>query len=384
MNHLIDRFAYSDHERLSACAAVSDRVGQVAFSHPLLFFCLATGYGTSSARSLAIQLIEDGAPLRHVCMVMGVPYALRWMSPSIMSSPLTSAPLSEPAGALLSQRFRHLSEGDMKLALPTVYYGSRIGGSEFGLWLARRQVLQWIPCNIEALRPLAIRAWLSNHPRHTLSQLPLRPWSPIGGWHSAIASARVWLGMLKFYLYFNETPIENPWADGDKIGAYEIVPLLSFQDLSDEILAMNNCLVNYADRLASNASRLFSVRYHGQRVGTIEIESQKNLSRNIHQYFGPYNNPVSPEAEYVIEKWFDQQCNRGLSYTEPSRIMSKYDDLLHVHLADYFKATNTGPKFWQRPLTISDLDSDLTYLLHMRSASTRLVRHARSSRPGQH
>lgn len=61
------------------------------------------------------------------------------------------------------------------------------------------------------------------------------------------------------------------WNDPFELGGYEVVPLRSGRDLSQEGVAMHRCVGSYSSDVRSGSSRIFSLRREGRRVATIEI-----------------------------------------------------------------------------------------------------------------
>src|SRR5262245_27924252 len=81
LSDVLARFPVPFRKRVHNCAGISDNVGQLAYTFPLLLHALATEYGPHEARLAAIQLIEQGRPLAEVAAALGLPVCLRSLPP---------------------------------------------------------------------------------------------------------------------------------------------------------------------------------------------------------------------------------------------------------------------------------------------------------------
>ncbi len=65
---------------------------------------------------------------------------------------------------------------------------------------------------------------------------------------------------------------------------------------------MDHCVGNpgFADRCARNEMVVFSVRRHGMRCFTVELDPATGAVR---QAFGPSNRPLRAEEKAALERW---------------------------------------------------------------------------------
>lgn len=361
--HATARFsAYGDHERLEQCAALSQRVGQLGEAHPLLFFALATNYGPLCNRRNAVRLAELGWPLREVCKAMNIAYALRRIPAEALGRPLTPAHFTERGAQILSTRLlRSAPPEDRCKLLAAAFYGTRIGGEEFGLWLADSRRVTWLPARqFEAIRSVALYAWFSRHP-DVLPAMAGKPWTPDMSWPGAVRQTSLWLDRVKFYCYFAASPLSDMWAQGALVSGFDIVPLDTYQKLMEEIADMQNCLHTYADALRVNTCRLFGVQRGGAKIGTVELRPVAGGGLRLAQFRGPRNAAVPLDALEAVHTWLSAQppvAEIRLRALHDVDCLQRFDSLLHAHA----EACNIAPRFWRVKPSIRRLSLELMSL----------------------
>lgn len=357
----LERFAFENKDRLEACAALSGRVRQLAASFPLAFFALATCYGPQSARDKAVALTEAGFPLKDIGETLGLPFALRRVPPEALACALTPARMNSRQAQALVDRLHNKPELAPR-TLAAAFYGARICRASFGTWLARPDIVQRLPDDMEAIRCVALYAWHSNQTDHWISHLARRPWCRTLSWTTALGHTKEWLRRLKFSVYFDGCPIHDTWVAGGRVNGFDIVPLVTTKDFIDEAEAMHNCLLDYADRLRANAVRLFSVRQNGARVGTVEIRCTLGgalLEKG--QFCGPRNWRPPLQAQAAVEAWWTNQNLPPSSWRPPAPDRS-YEERFATILEPYLNDRDIRRGFWRRPLTLPNLSEELRYL----------------------
>ena len=291
-----------------SCKAISERVGQLAAAHPLLFHALVTGYGPLDARCVAIATTESGAKLRDICSEVSIPYALRSLPSSVLLKPLQLAAIPEECARLAALRIGRLPhQGDQALAVQALFYGTSICDDVFGLWLAHPRNLPCLPADLMMVRSLAFYAWQSRQENSFPYALNQYTFSPYCGWNATVRTAVRWFEYFKFQTYFGDTPIADMWAEPYRCGDYEIVPLRTAGELLDEALSMDNCLRTYADDLDYQACRLFSVRRAGRRLGTVEIRPGRDRRLRVVQFRGWRNAVMDVQPWDAVHDWIARQ-----------------------------------------------------------------------------
>lgn len=361
--------SYSNHERLEQCAALSERVGQLTETHPVLFFALATGYGPLSSRRNAIRLTELGWPLREVCKAVSLPYSLRRVPPYVLDRPLTPAVMSERGAQILAARLQRAAPQDNGAkVLAAAFYGTRVCGEDFGLWLADARRAAWLPSRqFEPIRAVALYAWYS-HRAALLPDFGIKPWSQDMSWPGAVRQTALWLDRLKFYCYFAPAPITDAWAGAACVRGFDIVPLDTYQRLMEEIADMQNCLHTYADHLLVNTCRLFGVRRAGAKIGTLELRPTPGGVLRLAQFRGPRNAQVPLDALEAVHEWVSTLAPVAASRLrtmDDTDWVQRFDKILEAHAADRC----IGPRFWRskpslRRLALEILSLDMPRCRH--------------------
>lgn len=311
------RFPPLQHACLQQCAQVSHRVAELAASNPLLFCALATHYGPLAARLEAVRLAELGRPLTEVSRALDLPNCLRRIPPEACIAPLPYVRWSPDAARLLGPQVPG-SAPEAARWLKIAFYSARSCHETFALWMCKRVILD-DDFDPALLRPLAMFAWHSRQPENPLQRLAIRPWSPRMGLGTAVREAKLWFNRVKLFMYFHQTPLADAWVCGGSAGGFDFVPLLSCQAILDEGTAMRNCLHSYADRLARNACRLFSVRQGGRRIATLELAPPGcgDSSPRIAQIKGPENTEPPRAVRRASKDWLKAGAHRALGVATP-------------------------------------------------------------------
>jgi len=371
----LSRYPQASLDRLAACAALSERIGQLAITHPLLFYALATGYGPAAARHEAVRLAELGRPLREVCAAVSLPYAFRRVPAEAVAEPLVPAVFSERTAELVVQRvMRHDQREQRSNALRSAFYGTRVCDAAFGAWLADPRQARWLPWRLSELRALAVYVWCSRRPGLVPDAINLRPWSARMGWESTVRAARRWIALLQFHLCFTECPIVDAWGTRRELGGFEIVPLVTFEELIDEVTAMRNCLDTYARRLATGRCRLFGVRRRGAHVGTFEVQRWPSGERRMAQFRGPGNSKPPFEAVRATLGWVGRETFADDGPVDRGRHFDAARTRLAKLAAAHCEACNVSRDFWGEDPLLEDLSASLRRLHRMTGRTVRLHR----------
>lgn len=315
----IARFPSQHRPAVRKYARMSMRVADVAFSYPLLLVAIATGYGPAEARSQALDTIERGEPLTEAARAVGLPMCLRKVAPEACTVIPPPARWSANASRSLANAVPELVE-DTSGWLRATFYALRACDEDFAIWVGRQKVLgfadRFDPC---MLRPLAIYAWHSRQADHPLHWLAFSRWTPSMSFATALTEAQYFFNRLKLMAYFEESPIADMWLEGGHADGFDFVPLKGFWDVMEERIDMRNCLDCYADKLASNACRVFGVRRQGRKMATIEIGiSHEDGERpRLSQLKSPGNADPTLATWHAAWTWFGRQRETRIWTGEP-------------------------------------------------------------------
>lgn len=373
LDHLRDHPADYVKDYLS-CAAISERFAQLSGAHPLLFHALVTGYGTLDDRIVAVEAVERGGRLRDACRALALPYAMRSIQASVLSTPLPRAVISEHGALLAAQRINRLTDRcDQATAIRALFFGTSVCHEDFGLWLGHPRNLSALPRDLRMVRSLAFYAWESQQGSGLPQAFSHLAFSSKRGWASNLRSAMQWLQHFKFAVYFGDTPIADMWAEPYRCGRYEIIPLRTAEQLLDEVHYMNNCLRTYADNLDYNFCRLFSVRRDGRRLGTVEIQSRRDGRLRVVQFRGPRNAVMELQPWDAVHDWIGRQkplWARPCPATGNTSREYPFKRLLQAH-----EATHDLPeRFWTGIDALKYLEAELGLLTLQASADARVTR----------
>ncbi|MCB1509856.1 MAG: PcfJ domain-containing protein [Hyphomicrobiaceae bacterium] len=256
-------------DAIAELTCCSQEAEDLADSFPGLLYALVTGFGTPSAREACFNHVLEGKSLRLAAAALGLPYWTRRLPPQAFSEPLCNLPSS----ADFDSRISHLIPSSRILVRPwldRILCAYHVCGEEFAIWVGRNLRLPLPEATDESFTFLTAWAWHSitlEAPGHALLN---RPWTSKMSLRRAEEEVVKWRRRLSLsYSLGNGLP--NAWLNAGVVGEFEFVPLLTAQDFIRESEAMDNCLDQYSDRMASGGIRVFSIRREGVPVADIEL-----------------------------------------------------------------------------------------------------------------
>jgi hypothetical protein len=375
LESLISRFDPKVRPALARHAAASPRFADLAGVFPGAAYALASRRGSVDARRKALDLVEEGAPLKDVSRVLGLPLWLRRLPPEAFRGPLGRVPGSE----LLSRRIvNHLprTPSESALWLGAVRFGAMACNEYFALWLADQTIYQ-DPGEPEALfAMLAAYAWYSGAGETAAHNLIVVPWRPEMAIDTALCAAKSWLNRIRLSLQLREGAITDTWLAGGEAAGFTFQPLLETQQILAESRAMHNCADQYADRLARDRCRLFSVRRKGQRAATLEIGPHPREAGmlTVTQLKGRHNMPASSEVWQAAYAWLaSQQSLRRLPSLMPPEL--PLDAGVWTSLMQPYRSARNGAAWLPEtpaPSAFATLDSSLADLARRAGVSSWL------------
>ena len=319
---LIDRFDDKHRAGIRRLVTSSPRLLDMATTFPGALFAIAAGRGKSLKRRRAVTLIERGAPLKDVAHALDLPLWLRRLPPEAFNSRDVVLPRSE----LFARRIaNHLPTSSEHSAfwLASVAFGVQACDDYFALWLAQQSIFleDGDPQALFAL--LAAYAWFSNADRTRARDLILVPWRPEMALDTAVCAAKSWLNRMRLVLQIERDTLQESWLEPGEALGFRFEPLMDDTALLGEAQAMQNCADQYADRLARDKCRLFSVRNRGIRVATLEIGPHPREAGvlAIAQLKARHNLPAGNDIWQAAHTWMGAQKNlkRSLGGPKPER-----------------------------------------------------------------
>ncbi len=286
----------------------SPRVADIARVFPGLAHALAVRRGTATQRRKALALIEDGAEIKEVARALSLPLWLRRLPPEAFDD----ATLSYPRAEIFSRRIaNHLpaNASESTMWLRSVTFGAKACNDFFAIWLAQQNIYH-SSCEPEKLlATLSAYAWYSTAEDTRAHGLIVLPWRPEMAFDTAVCAAKCWLNRIRLSIQLRDGVLQDPWLQQGEALGLTFTPLLDCQDILAEAHAMQNCADQYADRLARDKCRLFSVRRRGQRVATIEIgpHVRETGVLTVTQLKARQNMPAALEIWQAAHAWLSQQ-----------------------------------------------------------------------------
>lgn len=304
----VSRFNLPERREVRRLVRSSNRLADLAKVFPGAIYAIASRRGPAASRLHALSLVEQGAPLKSVARALELPIWLKRLPPEAFSGRLGPLPVSETFTRRVVARIPH-SARETAAWLETVGFATEACGEDFALWLGEQQLYAELTEPERAFAVLAAYAWYSAAPATRAHQLIVVPWRPEIGFDTALCAAKSWLNRLRLVMQLDPGVITDPWLDGGKAMGLEFVPLTDQNEIIAESHAMQNCADQYADRLARDKCRLFSIRRAGQRIATLEIGPHPREAGvlAVTQLKARHNMPASLEIWQAAHAWLATQ-----------------------------------------------------------------------------
>jgi hypothetical protein len=337
----------------------------LALVFPGAFHLIAGSDLPREQRERARQLVHEGAPLKDVARVLGLPLWMRRLPPEAFRGALAIPSASETFSRRITS---HLPANAAESAtwLKSVAFGVRACNYYFALWLAA-QPLYREPCEPEELLAvLAAYAWYSNSEAARAHSLVLVPWRPEMALETAVCAAKSWLNRLRLVMQLRPGTIDDPWlASGEAMGL-TFVPITEASQILAEAHGMQNCADQYANRLACDRCRLFSVRRRNQRVATLEIAAHPREAGvlTITQLKARHNMPAAGEVWQAAHAWLATQKNLKRLALEPVP-ERRLDAEVWQSLMQPYRTTHAGAPWLPEltePIAFATLEANLADL----------------------
>ncbi|MEM1372313.1 MAG: hypothetical protein AAGG72_08840 [Pseudomonadota bacterium] len=310
----LKQFDVARRRQISELAAQHSRICDLAETFPGLLFALASGYGTSAARRQALQQIRAGKPLRHVAKTIDLPYWLRRLPAAAFTFDLHQLPI-EPAHAKKLAGHIPPAPSAAKIWFWGIHYATCAGGPDFAIWvsdqIARHPTRFRGVTGRSHLRRLTAWAWHSGQPGSPGFDLLAKPWSPDMGYKRAHEECARWLCRVDLARVLARRNLKGhkPWVAAGASQGHTFRELTSILDFMRESEAMDNCLDQFAQQLASRDSQVFSVEVKGRTVADVEIgrHDAEPTMPAVLQLRGQRNRRASARVWQATYAWLGEQ-----------------------------------------------------------------------------
>lgn len=338
------RFNYPARREARRLLRSSPRLVDLALVFPGAIYALATKRGPLAARRQALALIEEGAPLKTVARALDLPLWLRRLPPEAFERPIEELPASENFTRRIATRLPG-PPAHASFWLQSVTFGAKACSEDFALWLADQPVFSEAGDPEQLFGVLAAYAWHSRATQTRAHSLIVVPWRPEIAFDTALCAAKSWLNRMRLVLQLGPGVLNDPWLSGGEIRGYSFVPLLDRMEILAEARAMQNCADQYAERLADDRCRLFSIRRGSEHVATLEIgpHAREAGMLAITQLKGRHNMAAPLDIWQAAYAWMAQQSGlrRLPPRVPPERPLD--GEAWSQLMAPYRRRTNDAP-----------------------------------------
>lgn len=333
---LIGRFYGPRRPTVRRLATRSPRVADLAVTFPAALYALANRNTPRGQRERALSLIEAGAQLKDVAAALALPLWLRRLPPEAFAGTLGRIPASDIFARRISN---HLPEPveDSAFWLKSIIFGATAADEAFALWLAQQSVFLEPGDPEHLFGLLAAYAAISHGPPSRARSLIVVPWRAEMAIDTAVCAAKSWINRMRLVLQLGSGVLDNSWLARGEARGYDFIPLLDDVSVLAESQAMQNCADQYADRLARDRCRLFSIRRRGARIATLEIGPHPREAGvlAISQLKARHNLPASADVWQAAHTWLGAQSDLKRATIGPAPVRPLNGALWTSLLASY-------------------------------------------------
>ena len=265
----IAEFQASTRPRIAALTQNVPQLEDLAESFPALLFAMAAGYNSGPVRDRAIAMTCQGAGLRNIAETLDLPVWLRRL----------------PAGAFTEMMPRLPCDADFALRLGSFVPAERrraqawftavtdaylVGGREFSLWTARNWSVLMGSMLPQRVTLVSAWHWFSEQPGTRGHALLQGGWDPRRSTSALTDDINVWVKRIALVEWLGNGAFE-PWIPDAQIGLYEFQALRTADDYIAAAAELDNCLEQFAGRLANGVSMVARIMRGGRIVACVEV-----------------------------------------------------------------------------------------------------------------
>lgn len=362
---LIARFASPTRREVRRLMRTSGRLADLTEVFPGAIYAIATRRGPSANRLQALSLVEQGAPLKAVARALDLPLWLKKLGPETFTGDLPALPMSETFARRIAARLPSACESP-SFWLASIAFAAEAAHEDFAVWLAEQRLFTEPGEPRRLFGVLAAYAWFSGALLTRGHGLIVVPWRQEIAFDTAICAAKSWLNRVRLIMQLGPGVITDTWLVEATVGATTIVPLIEARDILEEAQAMQNCADQYADRVARDKCRLFSIRRNGMRIATMEVgpHPRETGVLTIVQLKARHNMPAPVDVWQAAHGWLATQTGlkRLPQMMAPERPL---DNLVWQNvLAPYRRQAGGAPWLAElaTPASLAVLDIDMAEL----------------------
>ena len=301
----LDRFPAAWRKPIAGLTSCAPELEDLADSFPALLFALASGYAPPDTARRACVMVCDGACLKEVAENIGLPLWLRKLPPEALGAPLPVLPMD----ADFSLRIVNHVPRDPTAArqwLSDLGGAVTAAGPGFALWAARHIKPGMLSEDTQMM--LGAWAWFSQTPGLAGHMLLRKPWTADISARRGLDEFSAWRRRLRLVDALGQG-LKDCWLQPGTAAGLDFVALRSVEDFLEESREMENCLDQFADRLLTGTSYVFSIRRAGRRIACVEIGPQPSdpALPAIMQLRGRRNRRAPPSVWQATFAWLGSQ-----------------------------------------------------------------------------
>ncbi len=357
----VSRFNAPVRRELRRLIRTTPRFSDLVDVFPGAAFAIASRQGSSAARAQAIELIKSGAPLKSIARKLELPMWLRRLPPEAFEHLVEDVPGGEAFTRRIASRLPENSR-QASFWLESVAFAANAANEDFAIWIADQPIYANRGEPHRVLAVLAAYAWFSCCSAKANEYIVV-PWRPEIAFDTALCAAKSWLNRLRLVMQLEAGALDDAWLEAGQVEGYRFVPLIDRDSLLIEAQAMQNCADQYAERLAREKCRLFSVQKNNAHVATLEIgpHARETGVLTITQLKARHNMPASIEIWQAAHGWMATQSGlkRLPPLVAPDRPFN--EKMWRSMMAPYRKCKNGAPWLPQRlsQSSFARLDMDI-------------------------
>lgn len=298
----LDRYLARHRPRLVALAKRDARLADLALSFPALLFALAVPRPGFAPEPVVAQVLA-GAPLKQLGRLAGLPMWSRRLPPEAFAAPLSHLP---DGGETACRIGNHLPRSPKHATtwLDAVSHLATGATPDAAVWIAREMLREPKAIKPKRLDLVALYVWHSGRADTLAGSLIATRWEPTMSFGTTLAHADAWREALVLHACLAARPVENIWLVPGCHDGYEFHPLRTVDDIDAEAAAMQHCLRRYADSIAHDSARMWSVRRDGERIATLQVgRCYRSPLLDIVQLRGVRNADVGRDVWLAAMRW---------------------------------------------------------------------------------
>jgi hypothetical protein len=305
---IVGRFSQPARREVRRLVRTSARMADLAEVFPGALYAIASRRGPPAQRLQALSLVDQGAPLKAVARALDLPLWLKKLPPESFSGELPRLPTSETFSRRIAARLP-AAEENCAFWLASMSFAAEAVHEDFAIWLAEQRLFSEPGDPRRLFGILAAYAWYSTAVLSRGHSLIVVPWRQEIAFDTAICAAKSWLNRVRLIMQLGPGVITDPWLTEGSANGLFIVPLVEARDILEEAHAMQNCADQYADRVARDKCRLFSIRRGGLRIATMEIgpHPRETGVLTIVQLKARHNMPAPIDVWQAAHAWLAGQ-----------------------------------------------------------------------------